>query len=244
MKGKAVFWGMCCLLTALLPLQATRVQRQTLTELRDMAQAVIVAKVLGSETRIGAEGKMVWTDYRLEVRETMRGAQRGPQMTVSFAGGRHGHLDVGIAGVPVLEAGRTYVLFLGEEGPFPTPTVGWGQGLFRVEDVSVAGTRNTVLISYDNDPLELTAAGQIRRGGKVEVRDGVLRALPEGRQLHPETPRQPDPVALNADGSAAAQTASRRAAGNPPVSERSFASLEDLRHFVNGQIQEIDRVKE
>jgi hypothetical protein len=209
-----------------------------------MAEAVVVGRVLGSETRIGPEGKMVWTDYRIAVSETMRGAPRGAQITVSFAGGRHGSLDVGIAGVPVLEEGRTYVLFLGEEGPYPTPTVGWGQGLFKVSEVSVEGVRKAVLISHDHEPLELTPGGRIRRGGKVEVRGGVLHALPEARQLSPETPRQTDPVGLNADGSPASPAATGRVAANPPLAQRSFASLEDLRRFVSGQIEEIERVKQ
>lgn len=243
MKTKAGIWGLCCLLTALVPVQATRVQRQTLTEIRDKAEAVIVARVLGSETRVGPEGKMVWTDYRLAVSETLRGAAKGPEMTVSFAGGQHGSLDVGISGVPVLAEGRTYVFFLGKEGPYATPTVGWGQGLFTVDDVSVSGRRQTVLISYDDEPLELTGTGQIRRGGRVEIRDGVMNAIPEARESSVDTPRQADPEGLNADGTAALQPPARRSPANPPLSERSFATLGDLRRFVAGQIQEIDRGK-
>ena len=74
-------------------------------------------------------------------------------------------------------------------------TVGWGQGIFRVEDVTVGATPKTVLISYDLEPLELDEQGRLFRGTQVENRGGQLRSLEPPVQ---EFPRAPEPTVYDA----------------------------------------------
>ncbi|HVT03221.1 MAG TPA: hypothetical protein VHL58_07555, partial [Thermoanaerobaculia bacterium] len=111
------------------PAMATRVRRLSLDQVRDQAQSIVVVDVLNQSARVGEGAKMVWTDYQVRVRETLKGTDTGALMTVSFAGGQAGGLDVGLSDVPSLEIGKRYVLFLQSGQLHPTPTVGWGQGL-------------------------------------------------------------------------------------------------------------------
>lgn len=115
------------------PLHATRVRRLSRAEIAAQASAVIVVDVLASSARVG-DANMVWTDYRVRVAEVVRGRQHaGEVLTLPFAGGRAGGLDVGFDGVPRLEIGRRYLLFLDDAPGRPVPAIGWTQGLFRRE---------------------------------------------------------------------------------------------------------------
>jgi len=243
--GEGSRWGICLLALLLVLLDvdltfATRVQRLTLTQLRDKAESVVLGTVVEVSTRRGERG-MVWTDYHVELDETLKGAERGGRIVVSFAGGRHGDADVGIAGVPVLTRGETYVLFLLPEGPFPSATVGWGQGIFRRIEALDAGQEKTLLVSFDGEPLQRTSEGKLRRGGRIEVADGVVRSAADVVPGRPEAPREQDPVLLLPDGTVSpSPPAVEHKAASVPI-DREYASLDDLRQFLAGKIEEIGR---
>ena len=233
MKTRIFFWLVLAL--SLLPdARATSVRRMTLTEIRDLSDSVVLGIVVGSETRLGAEGRMVWTDYRLNVQKTLLGRERKSLITVSVAGGRHGNLDIGIAGAPELEVGETYVLFLEQDRPYAVPTVGWGQGLFRVREASVAGKSRSVLISYDGEPLEIRD-GELQRGARAEIREGKLVRMPEAQRPL----RQAEPVGRNADGTAALAAPSIDTGKAAPASRP--ATLDELQGFLSRKIQEAGR---
>jgi hypothetical protein len=231
---KTVFLWLLLALSLLPDAQATSVRRMTLTEIRDLSESVVLGAVVGSETRLGANGKMVWTDYRVDVQKTLLGRDRGTAITVSIAGGRYGNIDIGVAGAPELEIGETYVLFLQQDRPYAVPMVGWGQGLFRVREASVAGKSRTVLISQDGEPLEIQD-GKLRRGPQAEVRQGKLVQLSNAER----SLRQAEPVGRNADGTAAPAAPPAEIAKAAPAARP--ATLDELQSFLSRKLPEAGR---
>jgi len=219
---------------------AVRVQRLSLSEIRDQASAIVVAEVLFEETRLGPDAKMVWTDYELEVEEVLLGADPPARKTLSFAGGQSGSHEVGITGVPRLEVGKRYVLFLLADGtPWAAPTVGWGQGIFEI--VPEGSTQEPeVLVSYDGEPLEIGPNG-LRRGDFVLRKDQWIE-LPEAPGLR-RSSMEPEPVVLNADGKRIEQPPRAPERQALSLDQRSFATLDQLRSFVAAEIEEDNSVQ-
>lgn len=197
--------ALCGLLA--LPASGTRVQRLSLAEIRDAATAVLVIEVSSSSPRLG-DGGMVWTDYRVRIDEVIRGAafRPGGMIVLPFAGGEADGRNVGIEGVPRLQTGARYVVFLDPVAKRPVPAIGWGQGLFRIE--SDGGEER--LTSVDGQSLRVDRSGALRRSSSVEAHH-----------------RLADPLTFNGDGSVAVQVPQ-------PLhrNESRPASLDDLRQFV------------
>ena len=180
---------------AALPAAATRIARLSLEEIRDTAAAVIVVDIVDSAPRVGNAG-MVWIDYRARVVEVLRGAAAAGEIrTLSLAGA--------VAGVPQLERGAHYIIFLDDAAARPVPAIGWGQGIFRL-----AGDR---IVSVDGEQLAVD-----RHGRLVRVRTSDAHSQ-----------RLSDPLVVDADGSVRTlRTPVVRAVPQRP------ATLEDIRHFV------------
>ncbi len=227
-----------CFVSWVVPAHATRVRQLTLTQTRDKAETVLVGTVDAATTRAGAEGKMVWTDYHVTVEETLLGAEIGASAVVSFAGGRHGTLDVGILGVPQLETGRRYVLFLLARNPYPAATVGWGQGIYQVAEIVTDSTPRTVLISYDHQPLELDTLGALFRGTPIEFSKQGWRVLSMQREDHDVSPKASDPLILDASGQPVPQVVNPPHLSAVPIADRDFADISHLRRFLNDELQE------
>ena len=219
MSQRILVAALCTLIVAV-GVDATRVQRLSLTELRDTAAAVLLVEVLDSTTRIG-QADMVWTDYRVRAIEVLHGSiVRGEVVVMSFAGGRVEGREVGIAGVPTLRAGPRYVIFLDAAAGRPVPAVGWGQGIFQL----TRDARGETLVSLAGEGLERTTEGELRSARPAEVARTGSRAR-----------RLPDPVAFDGDGNAA--PGAQVMAGRSSRSVRA-ATLEDLREFVAARANE------
>ena len=139
-----------------------------------------------------------------------------------------GILSVGIVGVPVLEQGKRYVLFLFPPGPLASAAVGWGQGIFHVVDTTVGSAARTVLVSYDGEPLQLDSSGMLIRGSPIQVEDGGRLAVLPAQ----ESPRAPEPLVYDADGNQVSQPPQQPSSLAAQISERNFATLDDLREFL------------
>jgi len=122
-------------IAAAIPAGAATVRRLELDELRSRAESVFAGQVLGISSRAGSDGRMVWTDYQIEVSDVLAGRDPGSLTTLSFAGGDTDGLSIGVPGVPQLRAGDHYVFFIeprpDASKPALVPTVGWGQGPHR-----------------------------------------------------------------------------------------------------------------
>ena len=183
---------------ATLPAFATRIARLSLEEIRDAAAAVLVVDVLDSTPRVGDAG-MVWNDYRVRVADVLRGtAAAGEIRTLSFAGA--------VAGVPRLERGAQYIIFLDDAAARPVPAIGWGQGIFRI-----AGDR---ILSVDGEQLAID-------------RQERLHSVRTADNPRERARRLADPILLGSDGSM--RTFRRPIA---TAEAQRPATLDDVRRFV------------
>lgn len=221
----AVVLAVCIAATA----AATTMRRYSLLEVRDAADTVFVAVPASSSTRLVADGRIVVTDYVLTVKEVLNGNVPATT-TVTFPGGTHGEKRMTVSGAPVLELGKTYVFF---RTPQPNnTTVGWSQGLFRVESARVDGATRPVLLSTEGLPLVM-AGGQLALGARAELRGGELvRTIAITQDTEP---RDPLGKPTNADG-----TPARRVQSSPAAAvnaAETYATLDDLRTFVRAGIR-------
>jgi hypothetical protein len=244
MKNKTIGFSILVFLFIVLsviwviPSDAARVKRLTLTEIRDNAEKIIVGVVVSSSTRLTDEGDMVWTDYEVEVEETLRGKQGQAYETVSVAGGSLEGINVGIVGVPHFKIGSRYVFFLLPGQNYVVPTVGWGQGIFEVLTQNVTGTGvQEILISYDNEPLEVTN-GRLARGLRVCKQEGRISPMPDQRQETAGEQKAEEPVIFDAAGNEIDQRQVAPDLESKSLSERTFATLNDLRLFIDGKLNE------
>jgi len=217
-----------------LPAGAATVRRLQLDEIRDQSVSIFWGQVVDRTTRVGPEGKMVWTDYEVSVSEHLKGTDPGVRTIVSFAGGTSGEHSVGIPGVPHLSVGENYVFFIQEGTRRPTATIGWGQGLFRIERTTLGGITRDLLISFDGEPLQLSPDGRLERGPMVRVENGSV--FDASLRLDPNSARVEEPVFTAADGSPLPRVP-RAEPEKTPLLERHFASLDDLRSFVDGTLE-------
>jgi hypothetical protein len=223
----------------IIPSDAVRVQRLTLTEIRERAERIILGVVVSSSTRLTDDGDMVWTDYKVEVEETLQGETDQAFETLSVAGGSIGGIDVGIAGVPHFKVGSRYVFFLLPRRNYVVPTVGWGQGIFEVLTLNVSEKGDKqILISYDNEPLEITNGG-LKRGLHVYKQGGRLFPMPDQRQGTTDEQKEEEPVILDAAGIEIDQHQIEPEQVTKSLSERTFSTLNDLRLFINGELNEV-----
>ncbi len=157
---------------------------------------------------------MIWTDYRARVVEALRGSRRpGETLTLSFAGGSDAGRTVRIAGVPRLEPGSQYLVFLDDAPARPVPAAGWGQGIFRLGRSGA----DEAFVSLDGERLTVGREGVLARARAA--------APPASQSLAA-------PIARNADGTPAVLglAAPRTSAAASPRS----ASRAEIRRFVRG----------
>jgi len=202
---------------------ATTLRRFTLEEVRDRAESIFVGRVVSSSVRPVVNGQLVATDYTIEVQEVLAG-KVAATTTVTYLGGKQGQYDMGVAGSPILESGGTYLFF--RIGQPNNTTVGWGQGLYRVQTVQVGNETRTLLLSGDGEPLRMVD-GKLSRGERMLVRDGALVKMAS----EPATAdgKNTNGVATNYDGSPARAVRAVAAAAAPTG---AFATLDDVRSFV------------
>ncbi|MCM2315366.1 MAG: hypothetical protein NDJ92_09480 [Thermoanaerobaculia bacterium] len=244
-KSRAALALIAITVTTAMTSEAATVRRLELDEIRAKAESVFVGEVVGVSARLGSDGRMVWTDYEIEIGETLAGRDAGPRTTLSFAGGTVPELSIGIPGVPELYEGNHYVFFIEPKPDSPTalipmPTVGWGQGLYKIARIDKDdGSSSTALVSVDGEPLELSADGLLARGAHVRITGGrIVEAESAIRDAAPTRMRpsrfeSPDgTVRVIAPTPAPVDVAVRTA--------RTFATLDDLRLFVQGRLAAVN----
>jgi len=105
------------------------VPRLDFQELMETSPRILHARVLDS--RVASSGEFLWTHYRLQVLDRLKG-DFPSEITVSEPGGALNGLTMHVAGVVEYRAGEEVILFLS-----PTPigywrTTGFSQGKFSV----------------------------------------------------------------------------------------------------------------
>jgi hypothetical protein len=108
---------------------ATTLVRMDLSALARSADLIVRARLTGSETRW--ENGAIWTFADFAVIEPLKGAPLAT-VRVRLPGGRTGHMETRIEGVPQFAAGEEAVLFLERTSAGDYGITSWAQGTFRV----------------------------------------------------------------------------------------------------------------
>ena len=107
---------------------AATLQQLSMDQLTQSATAIVRARVTGSSASF--TGSTIYTHYKLQISETWKGS---PGTEVMLPGGVAGGLRQSFPGVPTLQTGAEYVLYLWKSSTTGiTHIVGFSQGIFNV----------------------------------------------------------------------------------------------------------------
>ena len=209
----------CAVLTACVVLcafgvLATTVKPLRLDQIRDRAGAVVIGMVTSTSAGTALNGALAVDEYRIAVSETLRGA-RVKDVTVRIPR---------VDGAPRLRPSTQYIFFLGPEPA--RPLVSLQQGIFRVENVTVAGKPTTVVITGANEPLVVSADGVLRLGGPVTIENRRLTPMQSARSVDFGAPDMPTGAERVSPVPAPASTVVKQSPA------RRYSTLADLRRFV------------
>jgi hypothetical protein len=128
--------AVCLILLAVCSTYATTVERLGLEDLVKKAGSIVVGRVSSVRTYWSANGKLILTDYTVEVDETLKG-QAARRIAVTAVGGKIGDLELHVSGMPAFQQGESAVIFIEQSGAYQT-VVGLNQGRFTVTNGEVA----------------------------------------------------------------------------------------------------------
>ena len=116
-------------------LSATTVQRLAFEDLVKKAHHIVAGKVRSSRAYWSDNGKLILTNYAIEVDERIKG-QPPRTLAVTTIGGKIGDLELHVSGMPSFEEGENIVVFTETSGAYEV-VLGLGQGKFKVENGEV-----------------------------------------------------------------------------------------------------------
>ncbi len=148
---------------------AATLQQLSMDQLTQSATAIVRARVTGSSASF--TGSTIYTHYKLQISETWKGS---PGAEVMLPGGDAGGLRQAFPGVPTLQTGAEYVLYLWKSSKTGiTHIVGLSQGIFNVTkepDGSYQVSRPRI------GETMLDAAGHLVRDQAVQMRLSAMKA--------------------------------------------------------------------
>jgi len=122
------FLGLIVVLWACCSAAAATLQQLSMDQMTQSATAIVRARVTGSSASF--TGSTIYTHYKLQISETWKGV---PGTEVMLPGGVSGGFRQSFPGVPTLQTGAEYVLFLWKSSTTGiTHIVGLTQGIFNV----------------------------------------------------------------------------------------------------------------
>lgn len=131
------------LAAACLPAPAVTLRQLSMDQMTQSATAIVRARVTGSSA--GFTGAAIYTHYKLQIIETWKGFAPSE---VLLPGGVAKGMKQSVSGVPVLQVGSEYVMFLWTSSSTGiTHLVGLTQGLFSVSpqaDGSITALRGEI----------------------------------------------------------------------------------------------------
>jgi len=119
------------LAAAALAAGATTLEKLSVEEMVQQSTAIVRARASAASTV--QRGSMIYTVYRLQVSEVLKGSASAE---VLVPGGTYGRYRQSIAGSPVLEPGVEYVLFLWASPRGLVQVIGLSQGVFQLKTAS------------------------------------------------------------------------------------------------------------
>ncbi|MCZ2155828.1 MAG: hypothetical protein LC114_18325 [Bryobacterales bacterium] len=170
---------------------AVTLEQMSFEELIDSSTLVVRGTIV--ESSAAPSRQRIETTYKVLVSETLKGISGGPEetprghtLTVSLPGGAAGGIRQTVAGVPRLETGAEYILFLWRAKSGRLLPIGMSQGVFRVE--RSAGRAEARRLPIDGTLLDRKTGRAIRDSGLnlniSSLRDRVTRRA-SSRRVHP-----------------------------------------------------------
>lgn len=164
----------CLFLCFLTSLPATIVPRMAFEQIVDESGKIIHGHVL--DVRAERSGQIIWTHYRVQVMDSLKGANTGI-VTISEPGGTLNGVTMQIDGVMHYQSGDEVVLFL-----YQTPvgfwrTTGWGQGKFEVTEARGAKQVHAAQNGADIAPNPKTSGGRNMESFNDQSLDAFLSAI-------------------------------------------------------------------
>jgi hypothetical protein len=142
-------------------------------------QSTAIVRGRLSGTGVGAQrGSVIYTAYRLQVSEVLKGSV-GSTAEVFVPGGSFGGYRQSFAGSPVLEPGVDYVVFLWTSPKGVTQVIGLGQGVFEVK-LSASG--EAVLTRGPVDAQFVDATGRPVEDAGMKLTLGGLKQAVASQQ--------------------------------------------------------------
>ncbi len=111
---------------------ATTLIKYTFEEVTSKSEKVVDAVVIAKASRPSDDGKTAYTYVTLRRLQNFKG-EAAPRFTLRFMGGDTPKGRIAVVAMPELQAGRRYILFIGNESDMFCPIRGWHQGVFEVK---------------------------------------------------------------------------------------------------------------
>lgn len=167
------------LLLSLSPAAAATLESLSLERLSQESTAVVRARP--TSVAVDRRGPLAYTVYSLEVLEAWKGERGGLELSLPGGDG------LAFSGVPTLDPGKDYVLFLWTGPSGRTQLTGLAQGLFEVQDAedgprAVRGMEIESLIAPGGRAAEPVAA----EWRLDELRGAVAAALARKQEATPQ----------------------------------------------------------
>lgn len=161
-RSMSRFLGIVALVCSCVAASAATLEQLSLAQLAQSATSVVRARVTSSSASF--TGSTIYTHYKLQVSETWKGAT--PAELVLPGGVAAGYRQ-SFPGVPTLETGAEYVLYLWQSPTTGmTHIVGWSQGIFNVTQDS-GGTAQVGRARIGETMLD--ASGHVVRDQAIQM---------------------------------------------------------------------------
>ena len=118
------------------PVFATALLQMSMDQMTKASTEIVQGTVTGAYTAMS--GQTIFTHYTVQVAQRLKGAGN-PTTDVAIPGGSFKGIRQSFAGVPVLQTGQQYILFLWQGKSGPNQPVGLNQGVFEVENGGADG---------------------------------------------------------------------------------------------------------
>ena len=160
---------------------AATLRQLSMDQMTQSATAIVRARVTGSSASLN--GSTIYTHYRLQVTDTLKGVAPAE---VALPGGVARGLRQSFPGVPMLQTGAEYVLFLWtSQSTGITHIIGLSQGLFNVTTQS-DGTAQVARARIGETMLD--AAGHVVQDQAIQMKLSDLKLSVS--QQAPPAPQQ------------------------------------------------------
>lgn len=158
---------------------ATTLEKLTVEQMAQKATAVVRARATVSSTV--QRGPVIYTVYRLQVSEVLKGALPQGAADVYVPGGTYGRYRQSIAGSPVLAPGVEYVLFLWASPRGLVQLIGLSQGVFEIK--TSGGQTLLVRGKVEAEFVDRTGRAVEDNGVRLSLeslREAIARAAAQG----------------------------------------------------------------